>query len=206
MRYLADVLTMLRLILASIICFFALSGASPSIILVLFVAAELTDAFDGACATKWPFKKDQAPAYRRYAVKYDMFADVFLWFATVLYLTLQLNHVIGAILLFGTPILCGTTELWVYGKLFGHPDDCTKKSLCKRNFRLAKKIIMTRRFFYLATIIVAIGWLLCASGWSLTVKIFALAIGIIIGIFLWFFLKPRRQHISRDAIAIEQKL
>lgn len=206
MKYLADILTLSRFILAFTIWFLALFGGSPDAAFVLFVLAELTDAFDGTCARKWPFKKGQEPAYRQYAVKYDMLADAFLWFVTIFYLIMQLNHTVGMAILSITIILCGVVEIIVYGKLFGHPDDCTKNSLCKRNFPLAKKLVMGRRYFYLLTIIVAAAWMLAAASWGLAVKISLLVIGLGIGIFLWCFLKQRRQHISRNAVALETKL
>ncbi len=206
MRYLADILTFSRIILAFIIWFLALFGGSPDAALILFLLAELTDAFDGTCAQKWPFRKGQEPKYRQYAVKYDMFADVFLWFVAVLFITLQIDHVFGMSILWATLIIAAIIELVVYGKLFGHPDDCTPNSLCKRNFPLAKKLILSRRAFYLATIVAVAVYLLLATSWALPAKITVLIISLLVGVFLWFFLRQRRQNISRNAVKLEQRL
>lgn len=206
MKYLADILTFLRLILSLIIGFLALFGGSVDAVLVLFLLAELTDAFDGTCARKWPFKKGTEPKYRRYAVKYDMIIDALLWFVTVLFVTLQLNLVFGLIILCATAVIAGTIELIIYGKFFGHPDDCTKNSLCKRNFPLAKKIILSRRMFYLVTIMISAIYLLVAASWNIRIKIIILCASLAVGIFLWFFLRQRRQNISRNAVKLEQKL
>lgn len=206
MRYLADILTFSRFILAFAIWFLALFGGSPDAAFVLFVIAELTDAFDGTCARRWPFKKGQEPDFRKYAVKYDMLADAFLWFVVVFYITMQVNDMAGILIFIITVLLCGVIELIVYGKLFGHPDDCVKNSLCKRNFPLAKKIIMARRYFYLATVVIAALFILLATSWRIAIKITILCVGLIVGVFFWFFLKQRRMYISRNATKLEDKL
>ena len=206
MTYLADILTFSRFILATIIGGLALGGGSTDAAFILFMLAELTDAFDGTCARKWPFKKGHEPKYRRYAVKYDMWADAWLWFVAILYLTLRVNCIFGLILLSITVIICLSIEMIVYGKLFGHPDDCANNSLCRRNFPLAKKLIMGRRYFYLTTLILAALAILLSTSWSIITKIAILGISLIIGVFLWFFLKQRRTYISRNATKLEEKL
>ena len=206
MRYSADILTLLRFILASVICVFAFVGSSADIVLILFLLAELTDAFDGTCARKWPFEKGKEPKYRRFAAKSDMVIDAFLWFSTALFVATQLNCPLGASILLITITIAGIIELAVYGKFFGHPDDCTPNSLCKRNFPLAKKIILARRAFYLITVIILAAYLLISASWGLWLKIAILIISLAIGIFLWFFLRQRRHNISRDAVKLEQKL
>ena len=206
MKYLADILTFSRFILASVICVLAFIGGSADVVLILFLLAELTDAFDGTCARKWPFEKSKEPKYRRFAAKSDMIFDAFLWFSTALFVTTQLNCPLGASILLITTITAGIIELAVYGKFFGHPDDCTSNSLCKHNFPLAKKIILARRMFYLATIIFLATYLLVSASWDLWFKIIILIVCLVIGVFLWFFLSQRRHNISRDAVRLEQKL
>ena len=206
MRYLADILTFSRFVLAFSIWFLALLNGSPELVIILFLLAELTDAFDGTCAKKWPFPKNKEPKYRKYAVKYDMYADTFLWFVLDFFILLRVNRLVGLIILIGTALICLTIELIVYGKLFGHPDDCKKTSLCRRNFPLAKKIILARRFFYLFTIVFMSIFLLFSTHFSLMVKIIILSLSLLVGLFLWFFLKQRRKNISRNAEKLEKKL
>lgn len=206
MKYLADILTLSRFLLALTIWLLALVGGPVEVVLFLFLIAELTDAFDGTCSRKWPFKKGEEPAYRKYAAKYDMITDALLWFTMVFYAAYRINLLIGGLVFLITVIICLIVELIIYGKLFGHPDDCKKNSLCKKNFPLAKKIILARRFFYLLTIVFIAIWMLVVSKFSLCAKIIILSICLLVGIFLWFFLKQRRKNISRDAVDIEKKL
>ena len=208
MRYLADILTLARFILATILILIAIfsPNTDAGTGLLIFVAAELTDAFDGTCAAKWPFPKSKIPKYRKYAAKYDMWADALTAFAVVLFFTLRVNLLAGLIIAASYIALAIVVELIVYGKIFGHPDDCSPHSLTVRNFPLAKKIILARRMLYLFLIALMVTWLLYASSWSLTVKVSLTIIAIFVAVFLWFFLAQRRHNISRDAVDIEKKL
>ena len=206
LKYLADILTFSRILLSLGIIIYGCLGGSIGVGFLLFILAELTDSFDGTCSRKWPFPKGKEPKYRRYAVKYDMIADALLWFAAVLFFTLRISTLVGLIIMFGVALICLVVELIIYGRLFGHPNNCSPKSLCARNFALAKKIVMIRRWFYLFTIVFVAASMLIKADWPATVKIIALAIGIVIGLFLFIFLKERREHISRDAVDLEQKM
>lgn len=207
-KYLADILTLARFILATILLIMAIFDTNADIGagLLIFAFAELTDAFDGTLSRKYPFPKGKAPKYRKYAVKYDMWADAFTAFAVALFFTLRVNVVAGLSIAGALAIVALVVELIVYGRIFGHPDDCTPHSLTKRNFPLAKKIVMARRKLYLVYIATIVIWMLYASAWSLATKIILTVLAVAVAIFLWFFLAERRQHISRDAVALEQKL
>ena len=206
MRYLADLLTSARFILAIVLFVLALSGGSPESAFIIFVIAELTDVFDGTCSRKWPFPANKTPKYRKYAVKFDIFADGLLTAAQVLFCTLRVNQPVGLTIIAYYLVVCGAIELIVYGKLMGHPDDCTKNSLTMRNFPLAKKIILTRRYLSAACLIIVSIIILFATNWALPVKIMVTVGGCFVLVFIWFFLHQRRHHISRDAVDIEQKL
>ena len=73
MRYLADLLTLTRFILASILLVLAFVGSPAENAFIIFLTAELTDTFDGTCARKWPFPKNNIPKYRKYAALYDTY-------------------------------------------------------------------------------------------------------------------------------------
>lgn len=206
MKYLADLLTLTRFVLAIMLIWWAFIGGSAEGAFIIFLTAELTDVFDGTCARKWPFPKGKAPTYRKYAATYDMVSDVLLAAAQILFVTLQVNWVIGLIIILYYVIVCGAIELIVYGKFFGHPDNCTKGSLVRRNFPLAKKIILARRQSYTFCLGIANVAILFATNWSLAVKIVLFIFGCSIFVFAWFFLRQRRENISRDAVELEKEL
>ena len=205
-KYFADILTLARLILSLTLFVLAFTGADSGLAFVLFMLGELTDAFDGTCATKWPFPKGKAPWYRKYSVKYDMLADVLLSVGMALFFILQVNLVAGLIIGVGYSTLAIIIDFVVYGKLFGHPDDFAKHSLSARNFKLAKKVVLARRNLYVALIALVAVWSLWASSWDIFVKITTTIILAIVASFLWGFLAQRRHNISRDAVDIEKKL
>ena len=206
LNFLADLLTFSRIALSLALIVMALTDAPIHAGFLVFMIGEITDALDGTAATRWPFPKHKAPKYRRYAVKYDMFADGLLAFATMLFFTLRVNSTAGLIIFIAYPLTATILEFIVYGKFMGHPDDCTKSSLMRRNFRLARTIVLTRRNVYLAIMFTVAVWLLYASEWPLAVKNTILAIGLAGSLYFWFFLAQRRHHISRDAVDLEQKL
>lgn len=206
MEYLADLLTFTRLILAFVLFALAFTGGDLAAGFTVFVLGQLTDAFDGTCATKWPFPKDKTPKYRKYAAKSDMFIDILLSAAMFLFFTIRVT-LVGGLVMGVTYILAALViEFVVYGKFMGHPDDCRPHSLIRRNFSLAKRIILTRRMTYMALVAISATWTLYASTWPLVVKIIITIIATIIAIFLWSFQSQRRHHISRDAVDIEQEL
>lgn len=173
---------------------------------MIFIVAELTDAFDGTCARKWPFPKNKTPKYRKYAAKFDMFSDVILCGAQVLFVINQVNQPVGLVIATYYLISSIGGDLLVYGKPLGHPDDFTKHSLMNKNFPLAKKIILARRYLYALCLGIVNAIILFATSWSTPVKIALFIFGCSIYLFVWFFLRQRRHNISRDAVDIETKL
>ena len=206
MRYLADLLTFTRLILAISLLVLAATHSSADNAFIVFLVAELTDTFDGTCARKWPFPKNKEPWYRKYAAFYDMFSDALLAGAQVLFVMLNVNFWFGFMAALFYTVGCGAIELLVYGKFFGHPDNCTENSLAKRNFPVAKRIIMTRRYLYAMCLGVTNAFILFATSWALPIKIVLFAFGCSIYVFSWFFLRQRRENISRDAVKEEKRL
>lgn len=205
MRYLADLLTLSRLVLAVVLLMLAFAGGPAEAAFIIFLVAELTDVFDGTCARKWPFPKNKTPKYRKYAAQFDMAADVLLAAAQTLFLLLQVDIVAGMVVL-GFYALCAVLELVLYGKFLGHPDNCTPNSLTRRNFPLAKKIVLTRRYGYAICLGVVNAIILFATSWPEPVKWGLFVFGCSIFVFIWFFLRQRRKNISRDAVEIEKEL
>jgi hypothetical protein len=208
MKYIADILTLTRFVLAIMVFGLAVfdNHADIGTGFILIIIAELTDAFDGTFAARFPFPKNKAPKYRKYAAKYDMMADVLIAFVGMLFFTLRVNLVAGLTIMISYGVMAIVVDIVVYGKLLGHPDDATKTSLVRKDFSLAKKIIMARRAIYLILIGVVAIWMLFATNWELTLKIMITVIAALLSVFFWFFLAQRRKHISRDAVEIEEKL
>lgn len=206
MRYLADILTFSRIILAAVLLSMSFWHAPLHAAFIVYMVGEITDALDGTCAAKWPFPKNKTPKYRKYAAKYDMFADGFIALSMVLFFSLRVSLVAGLCFLIPYLIAGLIIEFTVYGKFMGHPDDCTKNCLMHRNFKLAKRIILIRRNVYLAILFTMAVWTLYASEWSLLTKNIIMAIGLVGSLFFWIFLRQRRHNISRDAVDIEKKL
>ena len=205
-KYFADILTFIRLILAVTLFVLAFTNGDLGAGVAVFILGELTDAFDGTCATKWPFPKNKVPKYRKYAAKYDMIVDILLAFAMFLFFTIRVTLIGGLVMGLSYIFSAIVIDLVVYGKILGHPDDCKPHSLLKRNFPLAKKIILFRRTIYLALIVISATWTFCVSSWPLAAKITIGIVAIFVSIFLWFFQSQRRHNISRDAVDIEKKL
>ena len=206
MRYLADILTLSRFILSVILIALSFIGCPVENAFIIFLVAEFTDTFDGTCARKWPFPKDKTPKYRKYAAQFDIVSDVLLAAGQVLFCALQVNAVVGIVVIVYYVLICGVLEIVLYGKLFGHPDNCTKNSLTKRNFPLAKKIVLTRRYLYTICLGVVNAFILFATNWPTPVKYGLFIFGCSIFVFVWFFLRQRRKNISRDAVEIENRL
>lgn len=205
-KYIADILVLIRFCFAIALFVMTAVGGDPGVGFLLFVLGELTDAFDGTCATKWPFPKGKAPKYRKYAAKYDIYADTLLAFAMALFFTVRVNTLTGLIIAVGYMALAIIIDLIVYGKPIGHPDDFRPHSMMAHNFKLAKKIVLARRALYVSLIALVAVWSLWASSWDIVVKITTTIVLAVVASFLWGFLAQRRHNISRDAVDIEKKL
>ena len=168
--YLADLLTLTRLILALVLFGLTLTSGSPNAAFTVFTLALITDMFDGTCAKKWAFPKNATPKYRKYASQFDMFSDVLLAAAQVLFLAFRVD-IVGGMVAIGFYALCILLELVLYGKFLGHPDNCTENSLTRRNFPLAKKIVLARRYGYTITLGCVNAAILFATTWPVPVKV-----------------------------------
>lgn len=90
-EYFADLLTLIRFIISIVLIVLAVFNSQADIGtgFLLFAIAELTDAFDGTCAARWPFPKNKTPKYRKYAAQYDMYADALTAIAAILFFILR---------------------------------------------------------------------------------------------------------------------
>lgn len=203
MRYLADILTFCRFVVVGVLVRLAFVEVPIEVGLCVFLLGELTDAFDGTCATKFPFPKDKVPRYRKYAALYDMLADTLLMGAMALFFILRVNMIAGVVMVGLYGVAAVIIDLIVYGRILGHPDTALPKSLMRRKPKVAKKVILSRRMVYLALIAVVGVWTLLVCSWDVGMKVAILVIAGVVGVFLWVFLAQRRHNISRDAVKYE---
>lgn len=196
--YLADILTLIRIFLAVFLLVIVILGMKAEWALIVFAIGELTDAFDGTCSKKWPFPKGREPKYRKYAEKYDIFADVFLMSMMALYVVVRVNPWMWLVLIV-VAVICTIIELVAYHRFMGHPDDCSPKSLYAKNPEFTEKLLLARRkLLYLPSIALAIVLTLFATSWPIEAKWIILGVAAAEGIFLWFFLRARRKKVARD--------
>lgn len=184
---LADVLTAIRGILAFaiwliaglVILFDSAASVwnSPDIVIWLFVIGELCDAFDGICARRWHYPDDGKKRWwRENASVLDQVTDIFLITATATYLGVRLGR-------FDLLMLGGIVALF-----------CIIVEGLKFHY-YSKRLILLRRYIYLACIALALFTLLLATSWSGLAKGVAIAAIFIVGIFLMII---KRNRLTQD--------
>ncbi len=184
---LADVLTAIRGILAFaiwliaglVILFDSAASVwnSPDIVIWLFVIGELCDAFDGICARRWHYPDDGKKRWwRENASVLDQVTDIFLITATAMYLGVRLGR-------FDLLMLGGIVALF-----------CIVVEGLKFHY-YSKRLILLRRYIYLACIALALFTLLFATSWNGLAKGVAIAAIFIVGIFLMII---KRNRLTQD--------
>lgn len=184
---LADVLTAIRGILAFaiwliaglVILFDSAASVwnSPDIVIWLFVIGELCDAFDGICARRWHYPDDGKKRWwRENASVLDQVTDIFLITATATYLGVRLGR-------FDLLMLGGIVALF-----------CIVVEGLKFHY-YSKRLILLRRYIYLACIALALFTLLFATSWNGLAKGVAIAAIFIVGIFLMII---KRNRLTQD--------
>lgn len=184
---LADVLTAIRGILAfaiwliaGLVVLFDSAASvwnSPDIVIWLFVIGELCDAFDGICARRWHYPDDGKKRWwRENASVLDQVTDIFLITATATYLGVRLGR-------FDLLMLGGVVALF-----------CIIVECLKFHY-YSKRLILLRRYIYLACIVLALFILLFATSWNGLAKGVAIAVIFIVGIFLMIV---KRNRLTQD--------
>ena len=98
--WVADVLTSSRIFpFAFMMVIFTIVGAPPWMALVVFSAGELTDAFDGPAANRWPYPEylEKRLWWRKRKVEFDMAADMILGVSALAYIAFR-TYPIGMML------------------------------------------------------------------------------------------------------------
>ena len=184
---LADVLTAIRGVLAfaiwliaGLVVLFDSAASvwnSPDIVIWLFVIGELCDAFDGICARRWHYPDGGKKRWwRENASVLDQVTDIFLITATAMYLGVRLGR-------FDLLMLGGIVALF-----------CIIVEGLKFHY-YSKRLILLRRYIYLACIVLALFTLLFATSWNGLAKGVAIAAISIVGIFLMII---KRNRLTQD--------
>lgn len=200
--YIADLLTLLEVILAGILLWMTIANISVDCAIWVFVAGELCDALDGPCARRWHYPDDgKYRWWRHYNSEIDQASDILLAIACGLYLILRVNTFWGCILLIGIGAFCLILQCTLYaydreGHRFCRRDQLpyqvvrigtlwVKRTPSREDQALAEKLILFRRIVYVfGGIGGAIALLIWSTSWPTLVKfnlsIFGIAAGLIL--------------------------
>lgn len=187
--HLADIFTLLEVILAGTLLIMAFLGTPADYALWVFVAGQLCDALDGPCARRWHYPNDgKYRWWRRYNSEIDQISDILLAISCGIYLIWRVSVSFGCILLFGIGTFCLVTQLWLYQfNHISHRFIPRRMSDAERN-----AIVLVRRYIYVFMGIGgAILLLIYATSWTLPTKIYVCVAGICIGIILALLKKNR---------------
>lgn len=156
MYYLADVLTLLRVVgTAAILGLAGFGNAADTLtVLVLFALSELTDAFDGMAARRWPYPQDgKRRWWRTYAEEIDQIADLALGGAATLFVGLHLAPGLALAIAVGVVGFALPVQIWRQYRIRRIPyEECDP---------LRVRVILARRWLYLVALAALI---LCMLG------------------------------------------
>ena len=156
MYYLADVLTLLRVVgTAAILGLAGFGNAADTLtVLVLFALSELTDAFDGMAARRWPYPQDgKRRWWRTYAEEIDQIADLALGGAAALFVGLHLAPGLALAIAVGVVGFALPVQVWRQYRIRRIPyEECDP---------LRVRVILARRWLYLVALAALI---LCLLG------------------------------------------
>lgn len=177
MYFLADILTLSEFALTGVLCSMTLAGAPADVVIWVFVAAQLCDAFDGPCARRWPYPASTNYWWRKPQVVQaaEHTSDIALLSMLGIFLLTQKNPVVHWVtLIYGITLASFCVGIEVALQILGRyaPED-------KR-----RRVIMIRRIAYLIGIAIGIAELIFCTSWPHRLKIALYVIGIIAGIAL----------------------
>lgn len=209
--HIADVLSLFEGILALALIAAAVCGLSADYAIWLFAGAEICDALDGPCARRWPYPDDgKYRWWRAYAVELDQLTDLMAGIAVLIYLGCRVSLAIALVVAIPAALIAPTVQVltkWFsitpflrrfgLSRLVNRLEDSWGFMRPIRWFyfhpKISLRLILLRRYLYLAAIIVILVSLILATSWGLVVQtcaLFALA-GILIII---AFCKRNRLH------------
>ncbi len=186
--FIADVLTMGKVIPAVLLFLCAIFDWSATIAFGLFAFGELLDAFDGMAARHWPHPKSTDKLWFRKHIKLlESGLDMLLGIGALCFTIFRVDRLFGVSVL-ALALSIGTViELVLYGKLFGSKKDCKPGSLMNVNPEEAKLVVGVRFFVYLAAVAgVLLRLLIAAFCESLVVLFVILGLSIMISFIIAF--------------------
>ena len=190
--HIADVLSLSEGILALALIAGAVCGLSADYAIWIFAAAELCDALDGPCARRWSYPKDgKRRWWRVHAVELDQITDLMAGIAVLIYLGWRVSLVTALIITIPALLIAPAVQVltkWLsirpalrrlgLGCLVDRLEASQRFLRPILWFRLhpesALRLILFRRYLYLAGIVIALVSLLFATSWGLALQIGAL--------------------------------
>jgi phosphatidylglycerophosphate synthase len=158
MRYLADILTLFRLIAGPLVALFCIQNHWQAAT-VLFAAGILSDAFDGMVARRWPYTKleNEHLFWRKNPDAWDNLADATLVAGVMVGLLFTQLHWLLAVAIMVGNVVISRLCIWVI--------DMKKKS----SLRWALALDLFYRWFFGAQLATALLWLtvLATDRWGL---------------------------------------
>lgn len=178
--HLADACTALECICALIIIWMVRCRTKPEYALCVFFVGQIFDAIDGPLARRYHYPNDgKYRWWRVHAGTIDQLSDLMLGTVTCIYVAICVNHAVGVVALIGA-ILIG---LSVQTVAYNFPP--LRLNWLRHKPKLGNRIVLVRRWAYVALIVFAVGLLLWSTTWPLTAKITVTVIFCAIGLFLF---------------------
>lgn len=184
--HIADLLTLCEVICTCILGVFILTDATPETALIVFGIGELCDAFDGICARRWKYPNDgKYRWWREYAPEIEHITDIFHLSIMALFFIFRIcarftyfRPWVAFAAALAIALICIIVQIIITDpKHKGTP--------------YADRLIIKRRYLYLACIAFVVFVGLYAVDWPLKVKT-PLAIALCIGGIGLFILKKDR--------------
>lgn len=165
--HLADLLTLLEVILAGALLWMAITDRPVVWALRTFVVGEMCDALDGPCARHWHYPKDgKYRWWRVYNSEIDQISDILLAVTCGIYLIWRVNWLIGVLLLGGIGCFCLLVQCHLY---YYNP---AANQFQMHSFPYADWLILFRRHVYvlggIGGAVLALVWY---AEWQLWLKV-----------------------------------
>lgn len=178
--HLADLFTLLEVILAIALFIAAVSNAPVEWALYIFVAGELCDAVDGPCARRWHYPDDgKYRWWREYNSETDQASDILLAISCGVYLIWRVSVFWGIALLGGIGLFCLAIQCYIF-----RYDHIRHTFVCRDNPHIDDIVLFRRHIYVIAGIGGAIALMVWSTSWPLIIKRILMIVGIICGLIL----------------------